>query len=90
MTSLNGYGTAAVTAAVESGDNIRTGTHGNEGQPLLGASMRKSSWRKNMMVNVHRDWADLVLLMCYALTGLLDSISISTWGTFVSMQTGSS
>jgi uncharacterized membrane protein YoaK (UPF0700 family) len=41
-----------------------------------------------MMVNVHRDWADLVLLMCYIITGLLDSASISTWGSFVSMQTG--
>lgn len=42
-----------------------------------------------MMVNVHRDWADVVLLMCYIITGLLDSASISTWGSFVSMQTGS-
>lgn len=41
-----------------------------------------------MMVNVQRDWADIVLLLCYIITGLLDSAAISTWGSFVSMQTG--
>ena len=42
-----------------------------------------------MMVNVNRDWADVVFILCYFITGLLDSASISTWGSFVSMQTGS-
>lgn len=41
-----------------------------------------------MVVNVNRDWADVVLLLCYMITGLLDSSSISIWGSFVSMQTG--
>ena len=41
-----------------------------------------------MAVNVNRDWADVVLLLCYIITGLLDSSSISIWGSFVSMQTG--
>lgn len=40
------------------------------------------------MVNVRRDWADAVLLLCYTITGLLDSAAINTWGSFVSMQTG--
>ncbi|ROT38123.1 hypothetical protein SODALDRAFT_333895 [Sodiomyces alkalinus F11] len=41
-----------------------------------------------MSAQVRRDWADTVLLACYIITGLLDSASISTWGAFVSMQTG--
>ena len=40
------------------------------------------------MVNIRRDWADVVLLLCYTITGLLDSAAINTWGSFVSMQTG--
>jgi uncharacterized membrane protein YoaK (UPF0700 family) len=49
----------------------------------------KLGFKQIMMVNVHRDWADVVLLLCYIITGLLDSAAISTWGSFVSMQTGS-
>ncbi|KAK0730124.1 hypothetical protein B0H67DRAFT_24173 [Lasiosphaeris hirsuta] len=45
-------------------------------------------WRKHMLVDVNRDWADVVLILCYLITGLLDSASISVWGSFVSMQTG--
>lgn len=66
----------------------RAGT--DEEQPLLGQqSSRKSPWwRRKLMVNVSRDWADVVLLLCYIITGLLDSAAITTWGSFVSMQTG--
>ncbi|CAK4030729.1 Hypothetical predicted protein [Lecanosticta acicola] len=32
----------------------------------------------------------LALLFCYTITGLLDSSSVATWGSFVSMQTGNS
>jgi hypothetical protein len=60
----------------------------DEEQPLLGISVSKSGWRKNMMVDVTRDKADVILLLCYIITGLLDSAAISTWGSFVSMQTG--
>lgn len=31
-----------------------------------------------------------MLILCYLITGLLDSASISVWGSFVSMQTGMS
>lgn len=41
-----------------------------------------------MVAEVSRDWADIVLILCYLITGLLDSASISVWGSFVSMQTG--
>ncbi|KAK4612273.1 hypothetical protein CLAFUW4_12711 [Fulvia fulva] len=39
-------------------------------------------------VNVSSAWGDLALLFCYVITGLLDSSSVYTWGSFVSMQTG--
>ncbi|KAI0202351.1 hypothetical protein F4808DRAFT_421263 [Astrocystis sublimbata] len=63
---------------------------GDEEQSLLPGRSRplRSGWRKSMMADVRRDWADLILLVCYIVTGLLDSASISTWGSFVSMQTG--
>ena len=86
MARPSGYGTV-----VESTTGNRTGTHestGQEEQPLLGLPSPKPWWCKNMKDDVHRDWADVVLIICYAITGLLDSASISTWGSFVSMQTG--
>lgn len=67
----------------------------NERHPLLGtmgseppkqSSLQKC--RRWFTVNVSRDWADVVLILCYLITGLLDSASISVWGSFVSMQTG--
>ncbi|ORY65759.1 uncharacterized protein BCR38DRAFT_339037 [Pseudomassariella vexata] len=74
---------------VPTGNVPRANRAGNEEQPLLGQpAASKKGWRKKMMVNVHRDWADVVLVLCYIITGLLDSASISTWGSFVSMQTG--
>lgn len=68
--------------------NGSNGILSDEEQPLLGHSQSTPNWRSKLMVNVSRDWADLVLILCYAVTGLLDSASISTWGSFVSMQTG--
>jgi len=41
-----------------------------------------------MTAETSRSWADLVLLLCYVVTGLLDSASTQVWGAFVSMQTG--
>ncbi|EDU46470.1 membrane protein [Pyrenophora tritici-repentis] len=38
--------------------------------------------------NVDRDRADVVLILCYVITGLLDSSAVFIWGSFVSMQTG--
>jgi uncharacterized membrane protein YoaK (UPF0700 family) len=42
----------------------------------------------HFMANVSSQWADIVLLYCYIITGLLDSSSVYTFGSFVSMQTG--
>lgn len=47
-----------------------------------------SRWKRHLMADVSRNWADLILILCYLITGLLDSASISVWGSFVSMQTG--
>ncbi|KAK4185748.1 hypothetical protein QBC35DRAFT_388849 [Podospora australis] len=67
----------------------------DERHPLLGpmgseppkqSSLRRA--KKWFTVDVNRDWADVVLILCYLITGLLDSASISVWGSFVSMQTG--
>jgi uncharacterized membrane protein YoaK (UPF0700 family) len=41
-----------------------------------------------MRVNVNTRWADLPLLLCYFITGLLDAASVTSWGSFASMQTG--
>ncbi|KAI8629199.1 hypothetical protein F5Y19DRAFT_93080 [Xylariaceae sp. FL1651] len=82
MVSPNGYGAV-------NGSRRSVGASGDEEQPLLGGSqLSKSGWRRRLTTDICRDWADLVLLMCYIITGLLDSASISTWGSFVSMQTG--
>lgn len=78
----NGYGAA-------NGSGRHSGIiDDEEQQPLLGGRSTKSKWRNEMMTDIDRDYADIILLACYVVTGLLDSASISTWGSFVSMQTG--
>ncbi|KAK9434925.1 DUF1275 domain protein [Metarhizium brunneum] len=68
------------------------GVIADEEQPLLGRKPTPpsllSKCRKQMTAEVSRSWADLVLLLCYVVTGLLDSASTQVWGAFVSMQTG--
>lgn len=44
--------------------------------------------QRHMTRNVSKKWADLALLACYPITGLLDSSSVFIWGSFLSMQTG--
>lgn len=64
----------------------------DEETPLLGVSpinhLNKKTWTHRLQHELSCSWADAVLLICYAVTGLLDSSSIQVWGTFVSMQTG--
>jgi hypothetical protein len=61
----------------------------DETQALLAPKPGSRSWlRTRLGSDVRRDWADVMLLACYIITGILDSASISTWGAFVSMQTG--
>jgi uncharacterized membrane protein YoaK (UPF0700 family) len=94
----NTYGTAAAPPSSGSSllghsNNNTTSDEGNDRQPLLQRKpqqLRSMPARiiRNLRAEVSRDWADLVLLLCYIVTGLLDSSSIQAWGAFVSMQTG--
>ncbi|KAG8163853.1 hypothetical protein KVR01_005771 [Diaporthe batatas] len=97
MSSVNGYGTAG-PGATNGPARQRAGHNAtDEEQPLLngvGAAQSGSSksltsrLRKAAGAEVRRDWADVVLIFCYIITGMLDSSAISDWGSFVSMQTG--
>jgi len=49
---------------------------------------RWNQLKKHMNEEISKDWADLILLWCYIITGLLDSSATVIWGSFVSMQTG--
>lgn len=64
----------------------------DEETPLLGRPGGKSDTtqrlKKHFVSDVTKNWADLVLLFCYIITGLLDSSAVFIWGSFVSMQTG--
>ncbi|RGP74886.1 hypothetical protein FLONG3_5998 [Fusarium longipes] len=64
----------------------------DEETPLLGHApinpLNKKTWIHRLQHDISCSWADVVLLVCYFVTGLLDSSSIQVWGTFVSMQTG--
>ncbi|CBX96985.1 hypothetical protein IAQ61_008070 [Plenodomus lingam] len=70
----------------------------DETSPLLGrpagsrtdqkSVLSAQSLKKHFQADVTKNWADLVLLFCYIITGLLDSSAVFIWGSFVSMQTG--
>ncbi|KAF5680868.1 DUF1275 domain-containing protein [Fusarium heterosporum] len=63
----------------------------DEEAPLLGHSLvgpKKETLKQRLQNDISCSWTDAVLLVCYVVTGLLDSSSIQVWGTFVSMQTG--
>ncbi|KAK1974704.1 hypothetical protein LZ30DRAFT_786804 [Colletotrichum cereale] len=86
-TSEGNYG--SVTNSVRAA-NGASRAPADEERPLLGRGRKPASGslREKLTTDVKRDWADLVLLACYIITGLLDSSAISIWGSFVSMQTG--
>lgn len=85
-----GYQTASSStrsAADEEQQPLLNGANGN-GNGHSSKSSLTSRVRQAAKADVKRDWADVVLILCYVITGLLDSSSISIWGSFVSMQTG--
>ncbi|KAK8140796.1 hypothetical protein G3M48_001872 [Beauveria asiatica] len=90
---MAGYGTAASRPADNGHAPPRHGSD-PERQSLLGKPHSSpggpgvANIRKTLNAHVSRSWADLVLLFCYVITGLLDSASTQVWGAFVSMQTG--
>lgn len=69
-----------------------TANASDEESPLLGNGSKEPRMgkrlHKHMTANVHKSWADIALLGCYIITGLLDSSAVFIWGAFVSMQTG--
>lgn len=81
----NGYGTIAQDSPAPSDVDA-------ERAAMLQTSSSKQHFAprlaEHMNVNVTKSWGDVALLGCYVITGLLDSSSIMTWGSFVSMQTG--
>ncbi|KAJ0124396.1 hypothetical protein J7T55_005734 [Diaporthe amygdali] len=95
MSTANGYGTAGPGANQNLARRV-VHNASDEEQPLLNGAHapRRSSksltsrLRKAASAEVKRDWADVVLIFCYIITGMLDSSAISDWGSFVSMQTG--
>ncbi|RFU73255.1 duf1275 domain protein [Trichoderma arundinaceum] len=84
------YGTTTNGSSVGAVPNGANGS--DEEQPLLRSKPIPRSivsrLRRQMTAEVSRSWADVVLLLCYVVTGLLDSASTQVWGAFVSMQTG--
>jgi hypothetical protein len=84
MSNPRNYGTAP-------GSTPEDGLGAGEQMPLLrkpSSDSRLARLRRFMAVDVKRERADIILVLCYLVTGLLDSASISIWGSFVSMQTG--
>ena len=87
--SSNNYGT--ISNPIPAPNYRDSLNEAGEHEPFLSRKAQAHAWWKRRIgVDVRRDWADLLLLACYIITGLLDSASISTWGAFVSMQTGES
>ena len=89
MPSQNGYSTitqngfAANEADAEGASLLRKPPQ-NES---TGSSIA-SRLHKHFTADISKSWADIALLGCYIITGLLDSSSVFIWGSFVSMQTG--
>ncbi|KUI67567.1 hypothetical protein VM1G_03051 [Cytospora mali] len=91
MTQSNGYGPVGHVVPATPDHNAV-----EEDRPLLngvfGQRHNAKSFtgriRKAAKDEVKRESAELMLILCYIITGLLDSSSVSIWGSFVSMQTG--
>ncbi|KAM0703309.1 hypothetical protein Q7P35_009247 [Cladosporium inversicolor] len=90
MSSQNGYNTiaqngfAANEADAEGASLLRKPTQNNNN---TGSSVVTRLY-KHFTADISKSWADIALLGCYIITGLLDSSSVFIWGSFVSMQTG--
>ncbi|EME40226.1 hypothetical protein DOTSEDRAFT_56470 [Dothistroma septosporum NZE10] len=93
-TSQTSHGSTASTEDVEAASRAAVDSSRQETHPLLRngsqshAESAFSRVRAYCSVSVSSTWGDLALLFCYIITGLLDSSSVYTWGSFVSMQTG--
>lgn len=74
---------------IDTADAERQGLLSNTTVKAKGSSLT-TRLRTHLTAEVSRHWGDLPLLLCYFITGLLDTSSVNTWGSFVSMQTGKS
>lgn len=89
MSSQNGYSTitqngfAANEADAEGASLLRKPSQNDS----TGSSI-VTRLHKHFAADISKSWADIALLGCYIITGLLDSSSVFIWGSFVSMQTG--
>jgi hypothetical protein len=89
MSSQSGYNTitqngfAANEADVEGASLLRKPNQDDS----TGSSVA-TRLHKHFTADISKSWADIALLGCYIITGLLDSSSVFIWGSFVSMQTG--
>ncbi|RHZ55184.1 hypothetical protein CDV55_102735 [Aspergillus turcosus] len=54
------------------------------------AKSRTDQIPAHLTTDINPHYSDLLLLLCYVITGLLDSSAVFIWGSFVSMQTGNS
>jgi uncharacterized membrane protein YoaK (UPF0700 family) len=79
------YGTASEERTLND-----TANPSSETSPLLFKTPQtlRHQLHSHLTEPVSRAWADLVLLACYLITGILDSSAVFIWGSFVSMQTG--
>jgi uncharacterized protein DUF1275 len=79
----------SMTSSPTASANTMEATENADGELGLRPRKReKAAFPSSLGKNVNRDHGDIILLVCYFITGLLDSASISKWGSFVSMQTG--
>lgn len=68
-----------------------TRTNATEEQPLLGRDTKppiSKRFSDHLNANISESRADLLLLLAYIVTGLLDGCAVKVWGAFGSMQTG--
>lgn len=64
--------------------------------PAINNAMPKNSQKENMKTRLEQhlyteittEWADLVLIACCFVSGVIDSVAFDVWGCFCSMQTG--
>lgn len=93
MSRANGYGSTNSSPlhnewSHESNNNVPATSSGEEDPLLPKPSSRRQIIRQHLTQDVSTHWGDIILLVCYTITGLLDTSAISIWGSFVSMQTG--
>ncbi|KIW21617.1 hypothetical protein PV08_02197 [Exophiala spinifera] len=96
MTSANGYGTLNGSSgdirSLPDSTQLSSTDNEHEHHPLLRGKLRGVDQVVPLTEYLNQDidkrWADILLLLSYVITGLLDSSAVFIWGSFVSMQTG--